>query len=43
MWNLLIEVLFDGQVGGIFEPFMDETDLARIAISGHFDLIYPAA
>ena len=34
MWNLLLELLF---LSGIFEPFVDEIDLAKIA-SCHFAL-----
>ena len=33
MWNSLQELLFHVQVGGIFEPFVVETDLAKIAVS----------
>ena len=34
-----MELLFHAQIGGIFEPpFVDETDLARIALSCHFAL-----
>ena len=34
----LKELLFHVQIGGIFESFVDEIDLARIAISCHFAL-----
>ena len=29
MWNPLLELLFYVQVSGIFEPFVDDIDLAR--------------
>ena len=32
IWNPLMEPLFHVQICGIFEPFTDETDLARIAL-----------
>ena len=35
-----MELLFHVQIGGIFEPFVDETDLARVALSCHFALDY---
>ena len=38
VWNPMMEQLFHAQIGGIFEPFVDETELARIAISCHFAL-----
>ena len=38
MWNLLFEMLFHEQVSGTFEPFVDEIDLAKIALSCHFAL-----
>ena len=38
MWNPLKELLFHEQIGCIFEMFVDETDLARIALSRHFAL-----
>ena len=38
MWNPLIELLFHERICGAFEPFGDETDLARIALSCHFAL-----
>ena len=38
MWNPLLELLFLEQVSGIFEPFVDEIDLAKIALSCHFAL-----
>ena len=34
--NPVMELLFHVQIGGIFEPFVDETDLASIAHSCHF-------
>ena len=30
MWNPLLELLFHEQVSGIFEPFVDDIDLAKI-------------
>ena len=41
MWNLLLELLFHQQISGAFEPFVDETDLAKIALSCHFALDVP--
>ena len=38
MWNLLMELLFHVQISGVFEPFDDETDFAKIALSCHFAL-----
>ena len=38
MWNLLLKLLFHEQVSGIFEPSVDEIDLAKIALSSHFAL-----
>ena len=38
MWNPLLELLFHEQVSGTFEPFVDEFDQARIALSCHFAL-----
>ena len=38
MWNPMMELLFQVQIGGTFEPFVDEIDLARIALSCHFAL-----
>ena len=38
VWNLLMELLFHVQIGGIFKIFVDEIDLARIALSCHFAL-----
>ena len=35
MWSPLLELLFHEQVSGIFEPFVDEIDLAKIALSCH--------
>ena len=37
--NSFLELLFHVQIGGTFEPFVDETDLARIALSYHFALV----
>ena len=36
MWNPMMELLFHVQIGGIFEPFVDEIDLAKIELSCHF-------
>ena len=36
IWNPIMELLFHVQIGGIIEPFADETELARIALSCHF-------
>ena len=36
IWNPLLELLFHEQVSGVFEPFVDDIDLARIALSCHF-------
>ena len=36
VWNPMLEPLFHVQIGGIFEIFVDEIDLARIALSCHF-------
>ena len=33
-----MELLFDEQISGAFEPFVDEIDLAVIALSCHFAL-----
>ena len=38
VWNPMMELPFHVQFGGIFEPFVDEIDLARIALSCHFAL-----
>ena len=40
MWNPVLELLLNVhvQIGGVFEPFVDEIDLARIALSYHFAL-----
>ena len=38
MWNPLLELLFHGQISGAFEPFIVETDLAKIALSCHLAL-----
>ena len=37
-WNPLLEMLFLEQVSGIFASFVDEIDLAKIALSSHFAL-----
>ena len=38
MWNPLLELLFHGQISGVFVPFVVETDLAKIALSCNFAL-----
>ena len=38
MGNPLLELLFHGQVSGVFVPFVVETDLGKIALSCHFAL-----
>ena len=38
IWNPMLELLFHVQVGGIFEIYVEELDLARIALSCHFAL-----
>ena len=38
MSNPLMEQLFHEQVSGAFEPFVDEIDLAKIALSCHVAL-----
>ena len=38
MWNLLLELLFIEQVSSVFGPFVDEIELAQIALSCHFAL-----
>ena len=38
MWNPMMELLFHAQIGGIFEMFVDEIELARLALSCHFAL-----
>ena len=38
VWNPMMELLFHVQIGGIFEIYMDEFDLARIALSCHYAL-----
>ena len=37
-WNPTMELLFQVLIGGIFELFVDEIDLARIALSCQFAL-----
>ena len=34
----MMELLFHAQIGGIFEMFVDQVDLARLALSCHFAL-----
>ena len=38
MWNPLLELLCHEQTGGVFVLFVEETDLAQIALSCHFAL-----
>ena len=38
MWNPLLELLFFEQVSGVFVPFVDEIDLAKVALFCHFAL-----
>ena len=38
MWNPLMELLFHVQISSAFEPFVDEIDLAKVALSCHFAL-----
>ena len=38
MWKPLMELIFHEQFCGAFEPFVDEIDLAEIALSCHFAL-----
>ena len=38
MWSPLLGLLFHEQVSGILELFVDEIDLAKIAVSCHFVL-----
>ena len=42
MWTPLFELLFHEQISGAFEPFVDEIDLAMIALTFHFvlDVLY---
>ena len=37
-----MELIFHEQICGAFEPFVDEIDLAKIALSCHFALDYSA-
>ena len=37
-WNPSLELLFHEQISGAFEPFVDEIDLAMIALSCRFAL-----
>ena len=39
VWNPLMELIFHVQINCIFEPFVDEIDLAKIALSCHFALV----
>ena len=36
IWNPVLELLFHVQVGGVFEIFVEEMHLPRIALSCHF-------
>ena len=36
----MMELLFHVQIGGIFEIFVEEIDLARVALSCHLLFIY---
>ena len=38
MWNSLLELLFHGQISGVFVPFVGKTGLAKIVLSCHFAL-----
>ena len=38
IWNPMMMLLFHVQIGSIFEVFMEDIDLARIALSCHFAL-----
>ena len=38
MWNPLLELLFHGQISSVLLLFVDEIDLAKIALSCHFAL-----
>ena len=38
VWNPMMELLVHVQICGIFEIYIDEFDLARIALSCHFAL-----
>ena len=38
MWDPLMELVFHVQISRAFEPFDDEVDLAKIAVSCHFAL-----
>ena len=38
IWNPMMEILIHLETGGIFESFVDEVDMARIALSCHFAL-----
>ena len=38
MWNPLMKLLFHVEISAAFEPFVDEIDLAKIALSCHFAL-----
>ena len=39
VWNATM-LLFHVQISGIFEPFMEEANLARIALSFHFESLF---
>ena len=38
MWNPLLELLFHEQISGVFLLFVEEIDLAKIALSCHIAL-----
>ena len=38
MWNPPMELIFHEQISSVFEHFVDEIDLAKIALSSHFSL-----
>ena len=38
VWNLVMELIFHEQIGGVLEPFVNEIDLAKVALSCHFAL-----
>ena len=40
MWNPLLKLLFLEQISGVIAPYVEEIDLAQIALSCHFFLIY---
>ena len=38
IWNRMMDLLFHVLISGTFERFVEEIDLARIALSYHFTL-----